>query len=103
MAATFEGFMKYLRPMPDADKEDIKICFEAALADIHGAGVPEYKNNRLYDIFVYALAGHYYDNRNLQPIGASTEETQKMINSFVLKLRFAKDGQGQAEEGNKNG
>lgn len=103
MVATKQGLYKYLHLMPDEDTTMADLAFEAALVDIKGAGVHEFRNNALYDIFVYALAGYYYDNRSLNPIGTKTEESQNMINSFVLKLRFAEDGPEPPAEVSENG
>ena len=61
----------------------------AARSQLRRSGVPEYRNNAEYDLFVQALAGMYYDNRGLGTPLADEQAATRMINSFVLGLRHA--------------
>ena len=67
----------------------------AAKSEARTAGIPDFDNNAQYDLFIYALAAWYYDNRGLQVSGsyqATARETmQKIKDAFVLQLRHAED------------
>lgn len=97
MAATVEGLRKYLRLMPDND-EELTLYLNAAKDKATAAGIPEFKHNSQYEIFIYALAAMLYDNRGMGFSGsyqATVEETaRKMINGFVLELRYMPDEDG---------
>ena len=98
MAASVEKLRQYLRLPPD-DTEDLTGYLAAAQAKARAAGVPEYKSNAQYDMFIYALATCYYENRGLAFSGSyqatAEENARKLINSFVLELRYA----GEDEDG----
>lgn len=93
MAATLESLKEYLGLMPDDADGAAKICLDAAIAKARAAGVPDLQSNAQYDLFIYALAAYYYDNRGLTVSGSYKTETmeaaQKMIDAFVLELRNA--------------
>lgn len=99
MAATVDGLRKYLRLTPDTD-EELSLYLDAAKAKAKAAGIPDFKNNAQYDLFLYALAAMYHDNRGMAFSGAyqaAAEETaKKMIDGFVLELRYSdpEDGDG---------
>lgn len=92
MAATVEGLRTYLRLMPDSD-DDLQLYLDAAKDKASAAGVPEFQNNAQYDLFIYALGAMYYDNRGMGFSGsyqqAAEENARKLINSFVLELRYS--------------
>ena len=92
MAVSTEGFAGYLGASPD-NGENLQMYLDAAKSKARSAGVPDFRNNAQYDLFIYALAGMYYDNRSMTFGGtyaASAEESaQRMINGFVLSLRHA--------------
>ena len=95
MAVTVQTFKKYLGLPPD-DDEDLTMYIDAAKAKAQAADVPEFQNNAMYDLFIHELAGNYYDNRSLSYSGtyqaAAEENARRICNSFVLELRYAKDG-----------
>lgn len=96
MAVTSKSLHEYMGSAPD-DSEDLSIYINAAKAKAKAAGVREFKNNAHYDLFIYELAAHYYDNRGLSVSGsyqATAEETaRKICNAYVLELRYAEDGE----------
>lgn len=96
MAVTVESLKAYLR-LPSDSAEDVSLYLNAAVAKAAAAGVPAFENNALYDLFICSLAALYYDNRAMSFSGsyqATAEATAtKLINSFVLELRHAKDGE----------
>ena len=90
---TVAKFRDYLNPAPDISEEQLELWLKAAQSEARSAGVPAYKHNAQYDLFIYALGTWYYDNRGMQVSGtyqATALETKKKItDSFVLQLRFA--------------
>jgi len=61
----------------------------AAKSKARVAGIPVFTSNAQYDLFIMALAAMYYDNRGMvfqNPADAANAE--RMINSFVLELRY---------------
>ncbi|MBQ9165865.1 MAG: hypothetical protein IJX71_02930, partial [Oscillospiraceae bacterium] len=64
MAATLEGFYEYLQP-PETDYTKLSLWLEAAKVKARAAGIPEYRNNSLYYLFIYSFAAMYYDNRGM--------------------------------------
>ncbi len=92
MAVTIYGLRKYLNLPPDND-EELEYYLAAARSKANAAGIPEYQNNAQYDLFLYAMAAMYYDNRGMgfsgSYQGAAEENARRMINSFVLELRYA--------------
>jgi hypothetical protein len=84
---TLEEFKEYIHD----DSPIAKLCFEAAKQKAKTAGVPEFKNNAQYDMFILALGGYWYDNRSLMDIGGDNTAVQNMINAFVLELRTTEE------------
>ncbi len=86
----------------DVTETEIKVVFEtinvevylkAAQSKARTAGIPALTSNAQYDLFILALAAMYYDNRGMvfqNPADAAN--AQRMIDSFVLELRYAEDG-----------
>lgn len=88
--ASIEEFCRYIHT--DTSDLTAHLCLRAARAKARAAGVPDFKHNAQYDLFLYALAGYWYDNRSLMDIGGFSEDTQRMINTFVQELRYAEGG-----------
>jgi len=84
MAVTEESLAEYLRLPPDC-AESAGIYLAAAKSKARTDGIPDYKNNAQYDLYITALAAMYYDNRGM----SGDEKAQAMINGFVLELRHA--------------
>lgn len=101
MAVTVAGLKDYLRNPPDND-DVLELYLNAAVEKANSAGIPQYTDNALYDLFIYSLASFYYDNRGLTFGGSyqatAEENARKLINSFVLELRYSgnKNGEGGA-------
>lgn len=82
----------------DITETEITVVFEttnverylkAAKSKARAAGIPVFANNAQYDLFVLALAALYYDNRGMTfQNPADAANAQKMIDSFVLELRY---------------
>lgn len=96
MSATINSLAEYLRLPPD-NAEGLQPYLDAAKAKATAAGVPEFKNNAMFDLFIMSLAAMYYENRGMSFSGSyqatAEENARKLINSFVLELRYAKDGE----------
>lgn len=90
---TIKTLREYLNLPPDAEDSVAELCLEAAKNKARAAGIPDYKDNAAYDLFLCALAGCWYDNRGLRFITGNSaladESAQRMINTFVLELRHA--------------
>lgn len=89
--ANIETLASYLGLMPDEDTVMATLALDAAKAKAKAADVHERENDAYYDLFIYALAGAWYDNRNLSTPGQATaagaEAMQRLVNQFVLELR----------------
>ncbi len=96
MSVTVEMMRDYLGLLPDEDTGIVKMCLDAAKSKAREAGIPMYKSNAQYDMFICALAGCLYDNRNLSFANpADADNVQRMINQYVIELRYA----GEDEQG----
>lgn len=101
MAANVEQLREYLRLPPDST-ENLTGYLAAAKSKARAAGIPEYAANAQYDMFIYALATYYYENRGMAFTGSyqatAEENARKLINSFVLELRYSdEDSESGAE------
>lgn len=74
-----------------------QLCYDAAIAAAKGCGIPveklETDGNRLLELYIYSLAGHYYDNRNFQSSVQSytgDQYTQRMM----TRMRIALESEG---------
>ena len=92
MAVTSTDLKEYLHLPPDSS-ENLDKYINAAISKTRAAGVPQYENNAMYDLFITELAAMYYENRGLKFSGSyqatAEENARRMINSFVLELRHA--------------
>lgn len=101
MAVTVFDLKRYLHLPPD-DCEPLYLYLNAAIEQSRNAGIPVFKKNAQYDLFILSLAGALYENRCLGVSGAypdvTAENIQRMINANALQLRHAKDGELHVEE-----
>lgn len=86
----------YIGLPPNVSDEIAQLCLDAAKSNARAAGIPDYKNNKQYDLFLCALASCFYDNRGMAFVGdaSAQESAQRMINAFVLELRNAGEDDG---------
>lgn len=100
---TVDSLRQYLNCSPDTTAAQLSMWLDAAKSEARTAGIPEFQRNAQYDLFIYALAAWYYDNRGLQVSGsyqATARETmQKIKDAFVLQLRYATEDPEEDEEG----
>ena len=89
---TAENLRTYLRLPPD-DSENLTGYLSAAIAKAQSAGIPDFQYNALYDQFLLQFAGLLHDARSMDPNAADPAKVQMLIDSFVLPLRYAEDGE----------
>lgn len=90
--ADIAGFKNYARlPLDDPDDQAAEICFNAALQSSADAGIPEFlrlANDAKYDLYIYALALYWYENRGFMPIGAHNDETRRIMSQMRIELKY---------------
>lgn len=87
---TIQHLREYLALPPDAPGTIADMCLKSAKSKARAAGIPDYQNNKQYDMFICALAACWYDNRGMTFQNAYNDEAaQRLINAFVLELRYA--------------
>ncbi|MEG1891363.1 MAG: head-tail connector protein [Clostridia bacterium] len=63
---TMDALRRYAGLSPDGDAQTLELCMHAAKIWFANAGVREFmEGNALYNLGVYMLATHYYDNRGV--------------------------------------
>ena len=84
---------QYLNCSPDTTTASLESWLNAAKSEARTAGIPEFKHNAQYDLFICSLASWHYENRGLQLSGSyqatQRDAMQKMKDAFVLQLRHA--------------
>jgi len=93
MAVTAIDLIEYLRLPPDCitvvGEANVDTYLNAAKSKARAAGIPAFESNAQYDLFILALAAMYYDNRGMTfQDPADAANAQRMIDSFVLELRY---------------
>ena len=78
----------------DTDRELLEMAMVAAQQYLENAGVPRYENDKLYDLAVYQLGVHYFDNRGVMAEG-SAAEIPMGVNAIMHQLRL----QSEPEDG----
>lgn len=88
MAATVEGLCKNYGYGTDADwQPDVaQMCLDAAKEYLANADVQERENSQLYDLAVYMLTMHWYQNRGVMIVGQVRGEIQKGITAIIHQL-----------------
>lgn len=93
---------EYLRLPPDST-EELSGYLAAACSKARAAGIRDFQNNAQYDLFILSLAAMYYENRGMAFSGAyqatAEENARKLIDSFVLELRYATEDAAEDGEG----
>lgn len=91
MAITLERAKRYnvLDPS-DADDVVLSLCIGAAEEYLANAGVID-DGSSLYELAVYMLAGHWYENRGLVVVGTVTAEIELSMRSVLHQLKLKED------------
>ena len=74
----------------DTDRELLALSMEAAQLYLEGAGVRRMTDNALYDLAVYQLAVHYFDNKGVLSEGGAVEIPMG-VNSIMHQLRLEEE------------
>ena len=88
MAATVDGLCKAYGYGSDADWQPgvAAMCLDAAKEYLANAGVKERKSSTLYDLAVYMLTMHWYENRGVMIVGQVRGEILNGINAIIHQL-----------------
>lgn len=90
---TEEAFRKWMLE-PDAESSEVQVALGAAMAYLHGAGVPRTLDGPDKDMAVLLLAGYYWENRAAGQNGAYPPPPPS-VRDFILQLRY-QPGEGNA-------
>ena len=83
---SIDELKRYAVVDPNGDDRELRLCMAAAQRYFANAGVPEPAGgDPLYDLGIYMLAVHYYDNRGVS--GDRTEQLPFGVNSIIHQLR----------------
>lgn len=101
--ASLGDFKQYARlPLDDPDDKAAEVCFEAATQAAQDAGIPEFlklDNDAKYNLYVYALALYWYENRGFMPVGAHNDETRKIMTQMRVELKYRRKKAGDDGSG----
>lgn len=100
--ASLADFKHYARLLPDDSDPVASVCFSAAIQSARDAGIPDFLNtigDAKYNLYIYALALYWYENRGFMPIGAQNEETRKIMNQMRIELKYRRGPAGVDEDG----
>ena len=88
MAATLDGMIQYGYATDDTFQREIgQACLDAAAAYLRNADVPEPgEDSPLYDLAVYMLAMHWYDNRGVTVLGQVAGPIAKGVQAIIHQL-----------------
>lgn len=82
-----DDLKRYAVVDPADDSRVLEGCLAAAVRYFENAGVPApQKDDPLYDMGVYQLAVHYYDNRGA--VGEKQEALPFGVSSIIWQLRL---------------
>lgn len=99
MAVTMEGFRQYARLEDPAMTEPgelatAELCLRAAVDHARGTGIPvdklDAEDNAKYELYIYALANHWFDNRaflSMSQSYAADEYTRRIMAAMHLELK----------------
>lgn len=80
-----DDLRRYAVVDPAEDSRDLEMCMAAAQRYFANSGVPVPENeDPLYDLGIYMLAVHYYDNRG--GVGDKTAELPFGVCSIIRQL-----------------
>jgi len=83
--AGLQGFREYARV--DDDDAGLNGQLLASIEYLKGAGVPEQKENKLYDLLVYMIALNWYDTRGVTITGTLVNSIPFGATNILLQLR----------------
>ena len=88
--ADLQGFKAYARLMPDDTDPTIKLCYDAAVQHAKGADIPEFlftltPSDPKLDLYIYAIALHWHDKRDLSADQIILTQTSKMRRELMYR------------------
>lgn len=105
MALSFKGFCSYARISPeeygdDAEGNVAELCLQAAIEHAKSAGIPVDRLNEdgssKLELYIYALALHFFDNRGFLPNTPSYASNEYM-NRLMTKMRVELEAEGLSD------
>ena len=79
---------KWAAANADTDRDLLALAMEAAMLWLENNGVPRMANDALYDLAVYQLGVHFFDNRGVIAEGAAAEIPMGVM-GIVHQLRLS--------------
>ena len=87
-----DGLRRYAAPGPSGDEVLLQLCLDAAIAWFEGSGVDTaaYADSPLYELGVYMLALHWYDQRGVMIASGSAGNKELPYGALTImnQLRF---------------
>lgn len=93
--ATVRDFINYARLPPGEDDLTALLCYNAAVQSAADSGIPDIcntQNDAKYDLYIYALALYWYENRGFMPVGTQNAETRNMMRKMWWELKYRRSG-----------
>ena len=93
VSPSIDELKRYAGLSPDGDAATLTLCMRAAMKWFENAGVvaPTEEENPLYNLGVYQLALHYYDNRGVLDSSGTLRGSDNLpfgVLSIMNQLRF---------------
>ena len=86
--ASLDGLKRYASAHDETDAALLGECMLAAMRALESAGVNQREGDALYDLAVYQLATHYYDNRGVMVENGSPAQIPLGLQGIVHQLRY---------------
>lgn len=102
MALNLKDFCSYARLSPDEYGDDAEtavaeLCLQAAVKHAKSAGIPVERlnesGNPKLELYIYALALHFFDNRGFSPSTPSYAANEYMV-KLMTKMRVELEAEG---------
>lgn len=102
MALSFKDFCSYARIAPDVYGDDAEgavaeLCLQAAIEHARASGIPVDELNECgspkLELYIYALALHFYDNRGFTP-NAPSYAADEYMTRLMTKMRIELTAEG---------
>ena len=76
----------YLNCSPDTTTASLQMWLDAAKSEARSAGIPDFKHNAQYDLFICSLVGWYYDNRERRFCAATASRHRRSERRFLRRI-----------------
>lgn len=90
MTISLDGLREYANLMPDDNNTILELCLDAAIQHAKDAGIPEFlfmqeKPDPKLTLYIYALAAHWFDNREFRTDTFVKRESAKIRRELMYK------------------